>query len=143
MKMRKKLRLPLSLGFLLLGSLITAVGQEQRIVSLEMPAHPPLARQARVQGAVTVEIEVDEDGVVSLANLVDGHPLLKAEAIHNVRTWKFRAGAPLRTTVIFDFRMRDEPAPTPSIRVVFDSYRRVEITTDPPLQLPLQKHPIY
>jgi hypothetical protein len=26
---------------------------------------------------------------------------------------------------------------------VFDSYRRVEITTDPPLQLPLQKHPIY
>src|SRR5580692_7551180 len=78
MKMRKKLRLPLSLGFLLLGSLITAVGQEQRIVSLEMPAYPPLARQARVHGAVTIEIEVDEDGVVSPANLVDGHPLLKA-----------------------------------------------------------------
>jgi outer membrane biosynthesis protein TonB len=83
MKMRKKLRLPLSLGFLVLGSLITAVGQERRIVSLGMPAYPPLARQALVQGAVTIEIEVDKDGVVRLRNLVDGHPLLKAEAIHS------------------------------------------------------------
>jgi TonB family protein len=129
--MRKKLEL-LSLGLLLLGSLITAAGQEQRIVSLEMPAYPPLARQARVQGLVTIEIEVDKDGVVSLANLVDGHPLLKAEAMQNVRTWKFRADAPLKTTVVFDFRMRDEPA-QPSVRVVFDSYRRVEITTNPPI----------
>ncbi len=51
-----------------------------KIISKPAPAYPALARQARVQGAVTVEILVDEQGRVVAAQATNGHPLLRVAA---------------------------------------------------------------
>src|SRR6185295_12041608 len=41
------------------------------------PVYPPLAKAARISGAVVVEVTVDEQGVVFAARALSGHPLLK------------------------------------------------------------------
>jgi protein TonB len=51
-----------------------------KIISKPAPAYPTLAKQAGVQGAVTVEILVDEQGRVVSAQATNGHPLLRAAA---------------------------------------------------------------
>jgi protein TonB len=51
-----------------------------KVISKPAPAYPALARQARVQGVVTVEILVDEQGRVVAAQATNGHPLLRVAA---------------------------------------------------------------
>ena len=51
-----------------------------KAVSLPQPAYPTMARQIRIQGAVNVQILVDEQGRVISAQVVSGHPLLRASS---------------------------------------------------------------
>jgi protein TonB len=51
-----------------------------KALSLPKPSYPPLARQIKVQGMVTVQVLIDEAGKVISARAVSGHPLLIAEA---------------------------------------------------------------
>ena len=80
----------------------TAIKREDAI-------YPPLARSAKVTGAVVVEITVDERGDVVSANAVSGHPLLKDSAVTAARKWKFTpkmvGGVPVKTvgTITFNF----------------------------------------
>jgi periplasmic protein TonB len=48
--------------------------------SLPKPIYPTLAKQARVQGTVVVQVLIDETGKVVSAKAVSGHPLLLLEA---------------------------------------------------------------
>jgi protein TonB len=45
-------------------------------ISLPKPPYPPLARQMRIQGTVTVQVLVDESGKVISAKIVSGNPAL-------------------------------------------------------------------
>jgi TonB family protein len=47
---------------------------------LPKPPYPPLARQIKAQGAVNVQVLIDETGKVISARAVSGHPLLMAAA---------------------------------------------------------------
>jgi protein TonB len=73
------------------------------------PPYPPLAKAARVSGAVVVEITIDEDGNVISARAMSGHPLLKDAAVAAARGWKFRptllSGQPVKVigTITFNF----------------------------------------
>jgi protein TonB len=51
-----------------------------KVVSLPKPSYPPMARQIRVFGPVSVQIVVDEQGKVISAQPVSGHPLLVSAA---------------------------------------------------------------
>jgi len=46
-----------------------------KALALPQPAYPPLARAAHVSGTVMVQVLIDEQGNVSAAHAVDGHPL--------------------------------------------------------------------
>lgn len=78
-------------------------------IKREDAVYPPLARSAKVTGAVVVEITVDERGDVISANAVSGHPLLRDSAIAAARKWKFNpkmvSGVPAKTvgTITFNF----------------------------------------
>lgn len=54
------------------------------------PLMPAMARQARIEGQVLVDILVDRKGQVSCANLIVGHPLLAGSAINAAKDWTFR-----------------------------------------------------
>lgn len=60
-----------------------------KALSKPQPAYSPIARAARAQGTVTVQIIVDEEGRVSAAQAICGHPLLRSAAVASVRQWVF------------------------------------------------------
>jgi TonB family protein len=75
------------------------------------PIYPPLAKAARVSGAVVVEVTVDEEGDVLSARALSGHPLLKESAAAAARGWKFTPttlqGTPVKVvgTITFNFSL--------------------------------------
>lgn len=66
----------------------SGVQPPQRIVNVA-PAYPAIARSARVQGVVILEIVIDERGNVAKAEILRSIPLLDAAALDAVRQWKF------------------------------------------------------
>ena len=53
------------------------------------PVYPELAKRARIQGVVILEVHIDEQGSVTDIELIRGHPLLNQAAIDAVRQWKY------------------------------------------------------
>jgi protein TonB len=51
---------------------------------------PALARQARIEGQVLVDILVDQQGNVACAQLIYGHPMLAGSAVEAAKDWTFR-----------------------------------------------------
>lgn len=60
-----------------------------RLITKVAPAYPPLARQTRVQGDVTVDAVIDTAGNVVDMQIISGHPLLLSAALEAVRQWKY------------------------------------------------------
>jgi protein TonB len=54
------------------------------------PAYPPLARQARIQGAVLLQAEISKDGTIQNLRLISGHPMLTSAAIEAVKQWRYK-----------------------------------------------------
>jgi periplasmic protein TonB len=53
------------------------------------PPYPAIARSARVQGSVTVQVLISEEGRVVSASTVNGHPLLLDASLQAARQWVF------------------------------------------------------
>ena len=60
-----------------------------KAISKPQPAYPPIAKAARASGTVTVQVVVDEDGNVSEAKALSGHPLLREAAVEAAYKAKF------------------------------------------------------
>ncbi len=69
---------------------ISAQRAEQMITRRVAPVYPPLARAARVQGKVELQVKVDKCGAVSEVRPLTGHPMLMPSATEAVRQWRFR-----------------------------------------------------
>jgi protein TonB len=54
------------------------------------PTYPPLARQARIQGAVILQAQISKDGNIINLQLISGHPMLAPAAIEAVKQWKYK-----------------------------------------------------
>lgn len=69
------------------------------IVNRVDPEYPVLARQARIQGSVVLQILIHTDGSVSDVRVISGHPMLVQAAIDAVRQWRYKPyllnGAPV------------------------------------------------
>jgi protein TonB len=74
------------------------------------PAYPPLAKQVRLEGAITVEIVISTDGRVESARALGGHPLLIGAAVEAARGWRFQPtllnGIPVRATGVITFNFK-------------------------------------
>jgi protein TonB len=64
--------------------------QEGKLISGPRPIYPPLARQARIQGAVRLEAVISREGTILNLRAVSGHPLLIPAALAAVQQWVFR-----------------------------------------------------
>jgi len=54
------------------------------------PTYPPLARQARIKGAVVLQAEISKEGAIQNLSLISGHPMLAPDAIDAVKQWRYR-----------------------------------------------------
>lgn len=82
-----------------------------KVISTPTPPYPAIGRTARAQGAVVVQIEIDEDGNVISATAISGHPLLRAAAVQAARLSTFSrtqlAGQPVKVngSLIYNFTL--------------------------------------
>jgi TonB family protein len=89
--------------------------QQAKLISQPKPIYPPLAKQARISGAVTFNVVVGTDGTVIGMEVVNGHPLLVNSAIEAVRQWVYQPtllnGNPVEvfTQVVVNFALSDAP----------------------------------
>ncbi len=88
-----------------------AVRPPERIVFF-MPKYPEVARKARAEGKVMLEIVVGPSGDVEVVTIVRSNPLFDAAAVEAVRKWKYhpalQSGRPVRVylTVIVNFELK-------------------------------------
>ncbi|SRR5579883_1284213 len=54
------------------------------------PQYPPLARQARIQGAVVLQAVIGKDGSIQNLRVVSGHPMLTGAALEAVKQWRYK-----------------------------------------------------
>ncbi len=79
------------------------------------PPYPEIAKAAGVEGAVQVIITVNENGEVTSAHAMNGHPLLKEAAVEAGRQWKFKQtelsgkAVPVQGTLTFNFTLEGGP----------------------------------
>jgi hypothetical protein len=74
------------------------------IVQHAEPIYPPLAAQTRITGDVRIEFSTNGESVTDVL-VESGHPLLRAAAENNVRTWKFASHTPGKFHVTFRYRV--------------------------------------
>ncbi len=81
------------------------------------PVYPPLAKSARLQGTVKLEVTVGRDGSVVDLKVISGPPLLVSAALEAVKQWTYKAlslngeGTEFVTTVDVNFTLLDGTPP--------------------------------
>lgn len=72
------------------------------------PVYPPIARAAKTEGVVRVQVTVSEEGKVIEAQVIEGPPLLRDAALQAARQWEFRptelSGKPVKITGVLTFQ---------------------------------------
>jgi protein TonB len=92
-------------GAIMIGPMVQAA----KLINRVEPIYPDAARAAGIEGDITVQVTIGEDGSVDDAKVVDGNPVLAAAAIKAVWQWKYQPtllnGQPVKvyTTVTVSF----------------------------------------
>jgi protein TonB len=63
---------------------------EGNLIHKVQPVYPPLARAARIQGAVVLRAIISRTGTIENLQVTSGHPGLVGAAIDAVRQWRYR-----------------------------------------------------
>lgn len=63
---------------------------EGLILKKVQPTYPPLARSARIQGAVVLQAVIGKDGSIQNLRAISGHPMLTPAAIDAVKQWRYK-----------------------------------------------------
>jgi protein TonB len=77
-----------------------------------VPTYPQLARQARIQGEVVLDVDISKEGTVESLRTVRGHPLLIPAAIDAVKNWRYKPyivdgqAVPVQTQVTVNFTLK-------------------------------------
>jgi protein TonB len=86
---------------------LTSIVLTSKAISLPQPPYPPLARQIRVSGTVSVQILVDESGRVVAAHAVSGHPFLTKSAEEAAQRARFTptilSGVPVKVQGVITY----------------------------------------
>jgi TonB family protein len=89
--------------------------QQAKLVSQPKPAYPPLAKQARISGVVSLQALIGVDGAVKNLQVISGHPLLVPAALEAVQQWTYAQtllnGQPVEvvTQIDVNFTLSDSP----------------------------------
>jgi TonB family protein len=77
------------------------------VLKKPQPEYPPAARAARASGTVSVQVVVDENGDVTAARALSGHPLLRDSAQRAARRAKFSptklCGQPVKVSGVITY----------------------------------------
>ena len=134
------------LALMLLVSTASAQNQGGAISPqhMELPSvYPTVARAARLQGTITVNLTISENGevVAAQATSSDAHPLLQREAEKLSRRWKFTClNCAKESThpysLVFSYRLEGKESQYTDTGIAVDWPNRVTVTANPPIAMP-------
>ena len=131
------MRYLLLVAMLTFGPTCRAGPDEICVQTLVVPAYPPVVLAARIQGDVTLQLEIGEDGKVSSATAkTSAHELLSKAAATNIREWTFKLPPgvrkfPISHTIVYTYKIVGQAGDLP-LPVVIHLPDRVEIRGRPP-----------
>jgi TonB family protein len=64
--------------------------QQAKLITQVPPVYPDLAKQARIQGIVQLQVVISPTGHIQSANVLTGHPLLRQAALDSVIQWVYQ-----------------------------------------------------
>lgn len=84
--------------------------QSLKVIHRVTPVYPEEAKRAPVEGKVVLDITVEENGEVSMAEVVNGHRLLNQAAIDAVKQWRFSrpSNAPVTMQLTLAFALKPD-----------------------------------
>jgi len=86
---------------------LTSKLTQGRVLRKVQPPYPEIARKARIQGSVQVQIDISETGAVTNVILISGNPLLRDAALQAAKQWLFIPtelnGRPVRAIGVLTF----------------------------------------
>lgn len=83
----------------------TVNDEEISVSSFEEMLYPALARAAGREGAVVVEVKLDDSGNVVSATAISGARMLVSDTLANVRRWRFHPNSKKTAVVIYEFHL--------------------------------------
>lgn len=106
---------------------------DPKVIFSVAPVYSPIARAARVTGDVIVEVQIDRDGIVKSAQIIEGHPLFRQKVVDAALGWRFAQGPPTAgsRTVRLTFNFREDSQGEKEkdyVESVFVSPYRMELT---------------
>ena len=75
----------------------------RRAITKVQPAYPDLARKMNIAGTVKIQVVVASNGIVKVAHVVGGHPVLANAALDAAKKWRFEPASEECSGVI-DFK---------------------------------------
>ncbi len=93
------------------GVRVDPAEQETRRVKEVKPVYPDVARQAGIEGMVSLKVVINEEGAVERVDVLSGEQALRQAAVTAVSQWRYKPflpqGNPVRvvTTVNVDFKI--------------------------------------
>jgi TonB family protein len=88
------------------------VSEMPAVLSEVRPAYPPEARARQQEGAVIMDILVDDKGAVRQVDVIDGDPIFRPGAVEAMRRFRFRPakvdGSPVAVRIRYTLRFELE-----------------------------------
>ncbi len=117
-----------------------------KVIHMDDPIYPPLARQARISGDVRIRVTTDGLAVTG-TSVIEGHAMLKTAAEENLRSWKFAPHEATSFVVTFRYKFSGEekceflpPVVTLHLPQEVDIVQAPEWTCDPVSVITRKKH---
>jgi TonB family protein len=81
---------------------------EEYAVAQVQPPYPTAAQRYRIEGTVTVHLNVNKDGKVTKADFVRGHTIFRSASLDAAKQWLFdtRNNASLEGIITFVFKLK-------------------------------------
>jgi TonB family protein len=110
--MMSRTRTLIAIGLLVLTVSCSSAQQEQpvndagiSVSSFEEMHYPALARAARRESMVVVQVKLDDDGKVVTARAISGSKMLIPDTLSNIRKWRFHPNSNKTAVVIYEFHL--------------------------------------
>ncbi len=81
------------------------------LINQVKPVYPQIAKNARIQGAVVLQAEINKGGTIENLRVISGHPMLVPSALEAVKQWRYKPyylnGEPVavETTITVNFTL--------------------------------------
>jgi periplasmic protein TonB len=90
---------------------VSAGVQQGNLINQVKPVYPPIAKSARIQGAVVLQAEISKQGTIEHLQVISGHPMLVQNAVDAVKQWRYKPyllngePVPVETTITVNFTL--------------------------------------